>query len=385
MTKSKTPRASHKRAKPPRKKAPWIVAAIVVVAAALVAGVAVLGLRGHDGPAAATEAPKVVPLNVLSTTPTNGTQNVAASTTVTVDLSTPLDDNSPMPTLSPDVAGTWSKLSPTELQFVASGPLVPGSTETLTVPGGPTGLLGAQGQRLAETVTSSFSVAQGSTLRLQQILAQLGYLPVSFAPATQPSSPQDEADPQQGTFSWRWANTPSALTSLWTPGTYNVITKGAIMAFESQNHLTTDGLAGPQVWTDLLAAAAAGTSDPAPYNYVYVTQTRPETATVYSNGAQVYQTLANTGVPGATTADGTFPVYLRFTSTTMTGTNPDGSHYSDPNIPWVSYFNGGDALHGFVRSSYGFPQSDGCVEMPPANAAIVFPLTPIGTLVTVAN
>ena len=49
----------------------------------------------------------------------------------------------------------------------------------------------------------------------------------------------------------------------------------------------------------------------------------------------------------------------------------------------MSYFNGGDALHGYVRASYGFPQSDGCVEMPPANAAVVWPMTPIGTLVTV--
>ena len=83
-------------------------------------------------------------------------------------------------------------------------------------------------------------------------------------------------------------------------------------------------------------------------------------------------------MPGATTANGTFPVYARYTVTTMTGTNPDGSHYVDPGIPWVSYFNGGDALHGFVRGSYGFPQSDGCVEMPVANAAMVFPLTRSG-------
>ena len=41
----------------------------------------------------------------------------------------------------------------------------------------------------------------------------------------------------------------------------------------------------------------------------------------------------------------------------MSGTNPDGSHYIDPGIPDVSYFNGGDALHGFIRASYGFPQS----------------------------
>jgi len=138
------------------------------------------------------------------------------------------------------------------------------------------------------------------------------------------------------------------------------------------------------VWGQLLADASAGSIDTDAYNYVYVTKTLPERATVYSNGAAVYSTLANTGVAGADTASGTFPVFEHLTVTTMSGTNPDGSKYHDPGIPWVSYFNGGDALHGFVRSSYGFPQSDGCVEMPPANAGVVFPYTPIGTLVTVS-
>jgi lipoprotein-anchoring transpeptidase ErfK/SrfK len=174
------------------------------------------------------------------------------------------------------------------------------------------------------------------------------------------------------------------LTSLWDTGSGNVITTGAVMAFESQHTMKTDGVAGPAVWQQLLTDATAGTMDPNPYNYVFVTESLPETATVYSNGNPVYSTLANTGVPAAATATGTYPVYERFVVTTMTGTNPDGSHYSDPGIPWVSYFNGGDALHGFDRASYGFPQSDGCVEMPPANAAVVFPLTPIGTLVTVS-
>ena len=113
-----------------------------------------------------------------------------------------------------------------------------------------------------------------------------------------------------------------------------------------------------------------------------MSQSLPETATVYENGAVVYRRRPTPGLPGGH-GDGTFPVYARYRVTTMSGTNPDGSHYVDPGIPWVSYFNGGDALHGFVRGSYGFPQSDGCVEMPPANAAVVFPLTPIGTLVTV--
>jgi lipoprotein-anchoring transpeptidase ErfK/SrfK len=69
--------------------------------------------------------------------------------------------------------------------------------------------------------------------------------------------------------------------------------------------------------------------------------------------------------------------------TTMSGTNADGSKYVDPGIPDVSYFNGGDALHGFIRASYGSPQSDGCVEMPYSEAAQVYPFTPIGTIVHV--
>jgi lipoprotein-anchoring transpeptidase ErfK/SrfK len=76
-------------------------------------------------------------------------------------------------------------------------------------------------------------------------------------------------------------------------------------------------------------------------------------------------------------------VFEHIPSGTMSGTNPDGSHYNDPGIPWISYFNGGDALHGFVRASYGSPQSLGCVEMAPATAGRVYPYTPIGTLVNV--
>jgi hypothetical protein len=128
----------------------------------------------------------------------------------------------------------------------------------------------------------------------------------------------------------------------------------------------------------------AGQGDSLPYGYVLVSENLPQTATVYQNGAETYQTPVNTGVAAAPTAQGTWPVFEHLTTTTMSGTNPDGSKYVDPGIPWVSYFHGGDALHGFVRGSYGFPQSDGCVEMPIANAAVVFPQTPLGTLVTVA-
>ncbi len=366
-----------------QRKGPRVWVVVVVCLAALVVAAAGFVVIDHarDNEASATPTAPPVALTVTSVTPT-GT-NVAAGSTVSVQFSTDLAPGSPMPTLTPAVAGTWAALSPSLLQFQATGPLVPGATETVTVPGGATGVLGSEGQRLAQTFTSQFTVAPGSILRLQQLLAELGYLPLTFTPATPLTSPTQEGNDQVGSFSWRWPNQPLALLTLWTPGTSNVITRGAVMNFESQNGLKTDGLAGPQVWTDLLNDVQSGHGDALPWDYVLVSQSLPEKATVFENGAVTYSTPANTGVAGASTANGTFPVYARYRVTTMSGTNPDGSHYVDPGIPWVSYFNGGDALHGYVRGSYGFPQSDGCVEMPPANAAVVFPLTPIGTLVTV--
>ena len=381
-TRSRAPRSAH-----PRR---YLVAAGIVVALVVAAvGITVVA-HSSGGKVSATAtttpavqpAPSKLPLNVVAVTPTDGATGVASDATITVQFSVPLGAHSPVPTLTPAVAGTWQQVTPTTMAFVAAAPLVPSSSETVTVPSGTGGVLGAAGQTLVQGATIHFTVAGGSTLRLQQLLAQLGYLPVSFSPAGAPAAPQELAQPQEGTFGWRFAE-PSVLEAQWTPGTSNVLTKGAVMRFEDVHQMTTDGEAGPGVWNALLADAAAGTVSTGAYNYVLVNKTVPQTATVYSNGTSVYSSPANTGIAGAETASGTFPVFEHLTVTTMRGTNPDGSKYVDPGIPWVSYFNGGDALHGFVRSSYGFPQSVGCVEMPPSNAGVVFPYTPIGTLVTV--
>jgi len=192
--------------------------------------------------------------------------------------------------------------------------------------------------------------------------------------------------PQFGSFAWRWSTLPADLTSLWTQGAESVITKAAVMTFENDNGLAVDGLAGPQVWTTLLADLAANKVDPSPYSYVLVSKVLPENLTLYNDGAVQYSNIpVNTGAPGADTLDGTYPVFEHVTASEMKGTNPDGTTYDDPAVPWASFFNGGDALHGFVRAQYGFPQSNGCVEMTVANAGMLWPLTPIGTLVTVVG
>ena len=106
---------------------------------------------------------------------------------------------------------------------------------------------------------------------------------------------------------------------------------------------------------------------------------------MWQDGKAIYETPVNTGVAGAWTATGTFPVYERFVTTTMSGTDPDGYQYSVSGVPWVAYFNGGDAVHGYWRDSYGWPQSNGCVELPVPNAQVVWSMDPIGTLVTVVS
>jgi lipoprotein-anchoring transpeptidase ErfK/SrfK len=132
------------------------------------------------------------------------------------------------------------------------------------------------------------------------------------------------------------------------------------------------------------AEQATNNSQGSSYNITIVVITNfPERLKVYKNGFVIFTALVNTGVPAAPTPYGTFYVYKKLVTRTMSGTNPDGSHYSDPGVPWVMYFYYGCAIHGFVRSHYGFAQSVGCVEMRPSKAQRLFPLIPVGTKVII--
>jgi peptidoglycan hydrolase-like protein with peptidoglycan-binding domain len=313
---------------------------------------------------------------------------LGADEPITLTFSKPVSKvlGSNRPVLSPAASGSWHVTGLHSMVFEPSGyGYGLGATVKLAVPAG-VGLVG--GHITAQGSTATFTVPGGSTLRLQQLLAQLGYLPVSFTPAkpvanTLGGQLQAAQHAPAGNFSWRWGNVPAALRSFWSPGASGVMTRGAIMAFESDHGMATDGVAGPGLWKAVIAAAIKGQRSTFGYTFVSVSEGSPETETTWHNGRNVVHGLVNTGIPAAPTATGTFPVFEHLPVTTMSGTNPDGSHYSDPGIPWTSYFNGGDALHGFIRGGYGYPQSLGCVEMPFSEAHAVYQYTPIGTLVHV--
>jgi peptidoglycan hydrolase-like protein with peptidoglycan-binding domain len=394
-----------------------VAAAVLLVAAGALTSVAILHNKAPAGHAK-TSAPNhglepVTYLKLTSASPAAQASNVAFHPLISLKFSSAIAPGSAMPTLSPPVPGRWSQPLPGTLEFRPTADLFPLEKVTVDVPGGSAGLRAANGDRLASGLSFGFTVRDASVLRLQQLLAELGYLPVAFNPSalvtpdsgggestpvhsgghsaanalsTEPTVPDEiPRAPMPGAFSWRYTTTPPQLATLWSPARFTVVTEGAVMAFEADHGLPIDGVAGANVWRSLLDAVAQRDATTRPYTWVVITETDPETLYVWRAGHVVYQTPVNTGISVAPTQLGTWPVYLRYTSVTMSGYNPDGSYYSDPGVPWVAYFHGGDAVHGFWRSSFGFPQSLGCVELPIANAAIVYPYDTYGTLVTVTT
>jgi peptidoglycan hydrolase-like protein with peptidoglycan-binding domain len=385
-----------------------------VIGVVLVAGVVAALTFGGAGPAhsaAALSAPAASthpathpashrpaspppPLQVTSASPGNGSTGVNGASPVQVAFSAPLAQSSPLPTFSPTVPGSWHAGSGGTMVFTPTTPFAPGTAETLSIPGGASGVHSAKGGLLATPATFHFVTAGWSTLRLEQLLAQLHYLPLTWTPiassttssVTSLSYSEQLADvyaPPAGTFSWQ-PGYPSTLISHWASGVSNTILTGALMAFQSVHGLTMDGVAGGNTWQAVLDAATKGQDNPNGYTYAYASKASPETLTIYHDGKAVMHVLANTGIAVAPTADGTFPVYLRYRNQIMKGTNPDGTKYADP-VQFVAYFNGGDAVHYFPRYSFGYPQSLGCVELSLSDAAQAWPYLTYGSLVTVAG
>ena len=323
------------------------------------------------------------PLTVLTGLPLAGVTD--GSRGVAIRLNGRPASNTARPTLTPATAGSWTDVGPYEF-FRPHSTLEPCASYTMTIPAA----TAAAGHRvLGKDRVIAFKVACPGITAVQEALARLNYLPYtlhgfvgasSTAALTRALAAQRAfTPPPNGKLR---ANVPDAPPL--TTGTVDPTTTGAMQVFEGDHGLPLSTVPTQQLWVELLSDETLAKSNPRPYTWVTVSKAIPETLEVHENGRIALKSPTNTGVPGADTAPGIFPIYIRYVATTMIGTNVNGSHYDDPGVPWVNYFNGGDAVHGYIRPSYGTPQSNGCVELPIATAERVYNMLQLGDLVIVA-
>ncbi len=108
-----------------------------------------------------------------------------------------------------------------------------------------------------------------------------------------------------------------------------------------------------------------------------------QTLTLYLGNDAIASYLISSGRGATPTQIGEGRIYAKYTMQTMTGTI-NGEYYYVPNIKWVSYFNGGEAIHGtYWHSNFGHPMSHGCINMTEEAAKVVYDFAPIGTKVIV--
>jgi lipoprotein-anchoring transpeptidase ErfK/SrfK len=335
-----------------------------------------------------TQAAISHPLQIVREFPKDHSLDANGLGAIVVNFNAPLKRHAQHPTLSPKVPGRWQKTN-TSFVFRPSVAILPNTLETVTVQAGVTSKTRG---KLAKSSSFEFATRAGSTLRVDQILAELNYLPFHFV-ASLPKERNpviglvDAAkyfwNPPGGTFNWDF-KPPASLAANWSPGVQNEMFSGALVAFESDHNLPMSTAVTTQDWQVLLKASMdpAAYQNPHGYDYALVQEGSPETLTVYHNGQVVLDTPANTGISLTPTTLGTFYVYEKLPYQVMKGVNPDGVPYADP-VQYVSYFDGGEAVHYIYRAEYGFPQSLGCVELPITAAPTAYNYLPYGTLVTI--
>ena len=87
--------------------------------------------------------------------------------------------------------------------------------------------------------------------------------------------------------------------------------------------------------------------------------------------------VVSTGVATHPTVTGTYHIYVKYTSTLMTGPG-----YYLPNVPYTMYFYRGYGIHGtYWHNNFGVPMSHGCINMRTPEAGWLFNWAPLGTVV----
>ena len=99
----------------------------------------------------------------------------------------------------------------------------------------------------------------------------------------------------------------------------------------------------------------------------------------HENGKVVFTTLISSGVAGHRTPIGRFRIWAKVRSQTMSGPG-----YNLPNVQWVMYFAGENAIHGtYWHHNFGRPMSHGCINATNQAAKWLYNWAPPRTIVVV--
>lgn len=110
-----------------------------------------------------------------------------------------------------------------------------------------------------------------------------------------------------------------------------------------------------------------------------------QTVSAIENGVVVNSWRVSSGAGEFATHTGSFQIGWKTASQNMGNRDlTKAPNYFQPDVPWVMYFNGDEALHGvYWHSNWGTPMSHGCVGMPIDGAQWLYNWSPEGVNVHV--
>ena len=135
-----------------------------------------------------------------------------------------------------------------------------------------------------------------------------------------------------------------------------------------------------------LSTVPAGAASIDSLGKVLVANVNTKRMYAYENGQLVNTFLITAGAPLTPTPIGVFHIWDKLPIQDMSGYNPSGTKYKQPNVQWIDYFDhSGDAVHGnyWRPTSYfgNVNSSHGCLGMTDLDAKWVYDWAPIGTTV----
>lgn len=108
-------------------------------------------------------------------------------------------------------------------------------------------------------------------------------------------------------------------------------------------------------------------------------------AYLFENNSVIDSWPISSGKEGFSSSTGSFRISAKLTSQNMGNRDlTKEPFYFTPDVPWVMYYNGDEALHGaYWHNNFGNVMSHGCINMPLGSAEFAYAWAPMGTEVWV--